>query len=304
MSTLLEKMLKTGSTKTSAVLSRSKFFNEKEAIPTDLPILNIAFSGSVKGGLLSGLTTLAGHSKTFKTMLSLYCMKAYLDKYPEGIALLYDSEFGITPEYIQSFDIDIDRVVHIPIKDVEELKFDIVSKLDAIDAKDKVFIMVDSIGNLASKKELEDAQNEKSVADMSRAKSIKSLFRIVTPYLTTRDIPCVVINHIYETQEMYSKAVVSGGCLDGDSEIIMADNTLRKIRDVVPGEMVATLEGPKEVQYAWTPETLENGYPECYEIEFEDGHKVICSDVHQFMDENGEWVAAEYINVGDVFVTK
>jgi RecA/RadA recombinase len=211
MSSLLEKMLKTGSTKNSSVLSTSPFFNKKEAIPTDLPILNIAFSGSLDGGLLPGLTVVAGDSKTFKTMLSLYCMKAYLDKYPTGIALLYDSEFGITPEYIQSFDIDIDRVVHIPIKDVEELKFDIVSKLDEIDKKDKVFIMIDSIGNLASKKELEDAQNEKSVADMSRAKSLKSLFRIITPYLTTKSIPCLAINHVYKTQEMYSKAVVSGG---------------------------------------------------------------------------------------------
>lgn len=210
-SPLLEKMLKTGSTKTSAVLSTSPFFNSKEAIPTDLPILNIAFSGSLDGGLLPGLTVIAGMSKTFKTMLSLYCMKAYLDMHPDGVALLYDSEFGITPEYIQSFEIDIDRVIHIPIKDVEELKFDIVSKLDAIDKKDKVFIMIDSIGNLASKKELEDAQNEKSVADMSRAKSIKSLWRIVTPYLTTRGIPCVAINHVYQEMGLYPKAVVSGG---------------------------------------------------------------------------------------------
>lgn len=211
MSSLLEKMLKTGSTKTSNVLATSPFFNSKEAIPTELPILNIAFSGSLDGGLLPGLTVVAGMSKTFKTMISLYCMKAYLEKYPNGIALLYDSEFGITPEYIESFEIDIDRVVHIPIKDVEELKFDIVSKLEAIDKKDNVFIMIDSIGNLASKKELEDAQNEKSVADMSRAKALKSFFRIITPYLTTKSIPCIAVNHVYQSIEMFSKAIVGGG---------------------------------------------------------------------------------------------
>ena len=71
--------------------------------------------------------------------------------------------------------------------------------------------MIDSIGNLASKKEVEDAENEKSVADMTRAKSLKSLFRIVTPHLTTKNIPCLAINHIYMTQEMYSKPIVSGG---------------------------------------------------------------------------------------------
>lgn len=46
---------------------------------------------------------------------------------------------------------------------------------------------------------------------MSRAKALKSLWRIVTPELTIKDIPCININHTYETMEMFSKAVVSGG---------------------------------------------------------------------------------------------
>lgn len=208
---LLEKMLKSGSIKNASVLSKSSFFNAKEVIPTDLPILNIAFSGSLSGGLLPGLTVVAGASKSFKTMLSLYCMKAYLDKHKEGVAILYDSEFGITPEYLESFNIDIDRVIHIPLENVEQLKFDIVQRLNAIEKKDKVFIMIDSIGNLASKKEVEDAENEKSVADMSRAKSLKSLFRIVTPHLTTKNVPCLAINHIYQEMGLYPKAIVSGG---------------------------------------------------------------------------------------------
>ena len=34
---------------------------------------------------------------------------------------------------------------------------------------------------------------------------------MVTPYLTMNDIPCIAINHTYETQEMFSKTVMSGG---------------------------------------------------------------------------------------------
>lgn len=211
MASLMEKMLKAGSIKSASVLSKSVFFNAKEAIPTDLPILNIAFSGSLDGGLLPGLTVVAGASKSFKTMLSLYCMKAYLDKYDDGVAILYDSEFGITPEYLESFNIDTGRVLHIPLENVEQLKFDIVQRLSEIEKKDKVFIMIDSIGNLASKKEVEDAENEKSVADMSRAKSLKSLFRIITPHLTTKNIPCLAINHVYQEMGLYPKAIVSGG---------------------------------------------------------------------------------------------
>jgi hypothetical protein len=210
----MEKMMKAGAGKVSAsVLSTSKFFNQKDPIVTDLPILNAAFSGRLDGGLVPGLTVFAGASKSFKTMLGLYCMKAYLDKHKDGIAILYDSEFGITPEYIQSFGIDTDRVLHIPIPNIEDLKFDIMGRLDEIGKGDKVFLLIDSIGNLASKKEVEDALNEKSVADMTRAKQLKSLFRMVTPILTMKDIPCIAINHIYMEQGLYPKAIVSGGCL-------------------------------------------------------------------------------------------
>jgi len=208
---LLDKMLKAGSVKGSTVLSKSSFFNDKDPIQTELPIVNIAFCGSLDGGLLPGLTVLAGASKSFKTLLGLYCMKAYLNKYPEGIAILYDSEYGITPDYLSSYGIDIDRVIHVPIEDVEQLKFDATKRLNEIDKGDKVFILIDSIGNLASRKEVEDAENEKSVADMSRAKQLKSLFRIITPKLTGRDIPMVAVNHTYKEIGMFPRDVVSGG---------------------------------------------------------------------------------------------
>jgi RecA/RadA recombinase len=211
MSTLLERMQKSGSIKTASVLSESAFFNKKDVIETELPILNIAFSGSVDGGLVPGITILAGASKVFKSLLSLYCMKAYFNKYPDAIALFYDSEFGITPDYLKTNGIDPTRVIHIPIEHVEQLKFDIVKRMEEVKRGDKVFIMIDSLGNLASKKEVEDAENEKSVTDMSRAKAIRSLLRIITPHVTMKDLPCVVINHVYQSLELYSKAIVGGG---------------------------------------------------------------------------------------------
>jgi len=293
---LLDKMLKSGNIKSASVLSKSSFFNAKEVIPTDLPILNIAFSGSLEGGLLPGLTVVAGASKSFKTMLSLYCMKAYLDKHKDSVAILYDSEFGITPDYIQSFDIDIDRVIHIPIENVEQLKFDIVQRLGEIEKKDKVFIMIDSIGNLASKKEVEDAENEKSVADMSRAKSLKSLFRIITPHLTTRQVPCLAINHIYQEIGMFPKNIVSGGCLVAGTEIQTPDG-LKSVEDFNVGEKVMTLSGEQIVTHVWNPDTLEEGEPECYEITFEDGYSVTVSDKHKFLVD-GKWIEAKDLIVG------
>jgi RecA/RadA recombinase len=136
---------------------------------------------------------------------------AYLEKKKDAVMLFYDSEFGSPQSYFEQFGIPTDRVLHCPIKDVEQLKFDLINQLEALDAKDDVIIVIDSVGNLASKKELEDAINEKSVADMSRAKAFKSLFRMTTPYLNMKKIPMIAINHTYKEIGLFPKDVVSGG---------------------------------------------------------------------------------------------
>jgi RecA/RadA recombinase len=134
-----------------------------------------------------------------------------LDKYEDAALLFYDSEFGTPQSYFDSFGIDTDRVLHTPITDVEQLKFDIMQQLQNIERGERLMIVVDSIGNLASKKEVEDALDGKSVADMSRAKQMKSLFRMVTPHLTMKDIPMVVVNHTYKEIGLYPKDIVGGG---------------------------------------------------------------------------------------------
>ena len=211
MNNLLDKLKKTSTVKHTAILSESKLFNKKDMVTTDMPVLNIALSGSVDGGLTPGLTVIAGPSKHFKSNLALIMVSAYLTKFPDAVCLLYDTEFGITPDYLVAMGVDPKRCLHTPVEHVEQLKFDIVKQLENIERGDKVIIMLDSIGNLASKKELEDAMNEKSVADMSRAKAIKGLFRIITPYLTTRDIPAVVINHTYQEIGLFPKSIMGGG---------------------------------------------------------------------------------------------
>ena len=208
---LIDKIKKNSTIKETAVLSKSKFFNKKDMIQTSVPAINIALSGSLDGGLTPGLTTIAGPSRHFKTLFSLIMAKAYLDKYSDSVLLFYDSEFGTPQAYFSSVGIDLERVVHSPIADVEQLKFDLSQQVNELSHEDKVIIIVDSVGNLASKKEVEDALDGKSTVDMTRAKQLKSLFRIVTPNLTIKDIPLVVINHTYKTMELYSKDIVSGG---------------------------------------------------------------------------------------------
>jgi len=208
---LLDKLRKNSTIKDSAILEDSKFFTEKDFIPTQVPMINVALSGSLDGGLIPGLTMWAGPSKHFKTAFSLLMAKAYMDKYKDAVMLFYDSEFGTPIKYFETFGIDQSRVLHSPLTDIEQLKFDIMQQLQDINRGDKLIIVLDSIGNLASKKEVEDALEGKSVADMSRAKQVKSLFRMVTPHLNLKDIPMIVVNHTYKEIGMFPKDIVGGG---------------------------------------------------------------------------------------------
>jgi len=207
----MDKLKKNSKLDHTSVLSESKFFNEKDMVPTHVPMMNVALSGSIDGGLAPGLTILAGPSKHFKTSFALIMASAYLKQYPESVILFYDSEFGSPQSYFEQYDIDPARVLHTPITNVEELKFDLVNQLEGLSRDDRVCIVIDSIGNLASKKELEDAINEKSVADMSRAKSLKGLFRMCTPYLAMKNIPMIAVNHTYKEIGLFPKDIVGGG---------------------------------------------------------------------------------------------
>ena len=208
---IMDKLKKNSKIKASSELSSSKFFQTRDLVDTGVPMVNVALSGDIDGGLDSGLTVLAGPSKHFKTSFALLMAAAYQRANPESVVLFYDSEFGSPQAYFETFGIDTDRVLHTPITNVEELKFDMISQLEELDAKDDVIIVIDSIGNLASKKELEDALNEKGVADMSRAKALKGLFRMATPYLRMKNIPMLAINHTYKEIGLFPKDIVSGG---------------------------------------------------------------------------------------------
>ena len=208
---LMERMLKNSIIELTSRLTESVVFNEKDMVTTPVPIVNVALSGDLHGGISPGLLQLAGPSKHFKSGFALLMAKSYLQKYPEGIILLYDSEFGTPAAYFKTYDIDMNRVIHTPITDIEEFTMDFMKQLENLNRNDRVMFLVDSIGNLASKKEVTDTLDGRSVTDMTRAKSLKSLGRMITGKLNLKNITCVAINHTYKTLEMYPKDVVGGG---------------------------------------------------------------------------------------------
>ena len=248
---ILDKIKKNSSIKDSAILAKSKFFNNKDMIQTAVPIINVALSGKLDGGLTPGLTMWAGPSKHFKTAFSLLMAKSYMDKYEDAALLFYDSEFGTPQSYFDSFGIDTNRVLHTPLTDIEQLKFDIMSQLTNLERGDKLIIVIDSIGNLASKKEVDDALDGKSVADMSRAKQVKSLFRMVTPHLSLKDIPMVVVNHTYMEIGMFPKAIVGGGTgsyYSADNIFIIGRQQEKEGTDVIGYNFIINVEKSRYVK--------------------------------------------------------
>lgn len=253
---LLSRMVKTTKITDAAILEESKLFKEKEVIPTEIPAINIALSGDIDGGLRPGLTSIAGFSRHFKSSYALLMASAYMKKHKDAVILFYDSEFGSPEDYFKSFDIDVSRVLHIPITNIEELKFDLMQKLDnsnpdGIKRGDKIFILVDSIGNLASVKEATDAVTGNTAQDMSRPKMLKAFFRLVTPHLNLKNIPMVAIQHVYQEMGLYPKTIMSGGqggMLASDNVWIIGKSQEKEGTDLVGYTFTINIEKSRYVE--------------------------------------------------------
>ena len=282
----------------SSTMDNSDIYNQRDMVKTPIPVLNIAYSADVDGGLSSGLHVWAGPSRHFKSLFCLISAASYIHTYKDSVCLFYDNEFGSPKEYFRSAGIDPKRVFHSPFTSLEELRTDIVNQLKHIKRGDKIVIVVDSLGLAASEKEIKDAEDGSDKADMTRAKVNKSLFRIVTPHLRIKDIPMLVVQHTYQEMSTHPKTIVSGGCVVAGTKIIMEDASLKNIENIVEGDVVKTKNGSHAVTATWNPETLIDGTPECFEITFEDGTSVICSDQHKFLV-NDQWKEARNLTVYD-----
>ena len=224
--TLVERMkrLKKATAKAVATktLSETDYYDyDKYGAVVDPLIFNLALGGKLlEGGLTPGVTILSGQSKTYKTVTGITLVHHYLQHFPDAICIFYDAELG-GPGYWDMVGADQDRVLHIVIRNIEELRFDIAKKLDAIKPGEHIIFFVDSLGMLASTKELADALKENSASDMTRAKELKAYFRQITPTLNDLHIPLVAINNNYASMDKYNPEAMGGG-----GGIVLAANTV------------------------------------------------------------------------------
>lgn len=210
--TLRDRIRAASKIKETKLLEDSIVYEDKEMISTPVLGLNVALSGKCDGGLLPGSLMIAGPSKHFKSLFGLLIISSFLKQYDEGVVLFYDSEFGTPRKYFTMFGMDTSRIIHSPIDTIEGLIVDIISQVDKCTKGEPILIFIDSIGNLASKKELDDALAGKDHEDMGRrAKRLKSLFRMLTIKLILKGVPLIAINHTYKTMGTTHSTEQTGG---------------------------------------------------------------------------------------------
>lgn len=292
----MKKNSKYGDTLDKSTISEIDHF-----IPTGNFHLNACLTGSLKGGFPNNrAVALAGPSGTGKTYLLLNAIKQAQDM---GYSIIfYDSENAVDKELVEKFGIDSSKFRYEPCNTVQEFRSSVTAVTDLlIEQKNKgvelpkVLIALDSAGNLATQKEIDDAKSGSSKADMTRAKLLKSTFRILMTKFGICKIPFLFTNHTYQTQDLFSKQVGGGGCLVPGSKVVMNDSSLKNIEDIVEGDQVLTLMGPKEIKNIWTFEK------KTYKIEFEDSSVIECSEDHRFFIgnetddplDNKNWVFAK-----------
>lgn len=215
----------------AAVLSQSNFFTKEKCFSSRIPLINLMISGHFNGGISPGIHQLVGESRTFKTNFCLSLMRDFLDSDPEAIAIFIDSEFGAS-QYFEAFGIDANRVVHIPVETLEEMKFQTTQILEGLTEKDNVFFFIDSVSQIASKKEAENALTGNEAADMTRAREMNSFFRIITPKLQIRKIPLFAINSFYTSMsDKWADPTIKGGKQIFLSSDVILFVTRSKIKD-------------------------------------------------------------------------
>jgi RecA/RadA recombinase len=284
------------------IISVEDFEKEKTFISTGIHALDALLSKSIlKGGIPNNkITIIAGPKQTGKSFISLNIAR---NAQKMGYNIVWiDTEYSIEKADFDMYGIDTtdsNKFILIRTNIVEKIKMFMMTILDALQKlKDtgvdvsKTIFFIDSIGMLSSEKEKEDTLKLAMKQDMTRAKQIKSLVRLITNDLGYLNIPLVCTNHVYL-------------CLAGGHKVIKADGNTELIEKLIAGDYVKTLDGDKKVL-----NTVKYSKSPIIQITLENGEKIKCTHQHKFLvkkewvaDENNEcWKKAEDLTENDIIL--
>jgi RecA/RadA recombinase len=201
----------------ASTLDNNTLSTADEWIDTGSFALNAIISGSMFKGIPSGrITGFAGPSQAGKTLIM---NKIMANAQKMGYTpVVWDSEVAVDKRSAEGAGMDTSKVKYYPVETIEDCRNQICKFLDNVisinNPEYKFIVAIDSLGNLASGKEIRDAIAGKDASDVGqRAKAIKSMMRTLTYKAAKAKVPILFSNHIYDSMEMFPSLVKtqSGG---------------------------------------------------------------------------------------------
>lgn len=201
--------------KSAEILSESKTAVIKDYINTGSYILNACMTGSLFKGIPTGrVITFAGSPGAGKSFLAV---SACREAQKKGYTPVYmDSEGAIDRDFVERLGCDASKFIIKQVTTISEVSTFMANLLQKVnsypeDKRPKLIFVLDSLGNLTSTKELTDTLEANAKRDMTKQQEIKALFRTNAIALAKAQAPMIVCSHIYQTQELFAKNIVSGG---------------------------------------------------------------------------------------------
>ena len=209
MSKIAERYLKSTKNQHAYSLKEDKY-PINDWISTGNLALNTLISADPNKGIPTGrIIQFAGPASVGKSYVSA---QVVIEAQKKGYTcFIFDTEgAGNREQWIQR-GLDEDLTVHIPIVGINATRIEILTILEEIKKDDKAIIVVDSLGNLLSDKEMKDQYKDDAPVDMTKAKDLKKFFRQIAIELMVKNVPCIVVNHEYSSLDLYSRQVQQGG---------------------------------------------------------------------------------------------
>ena len=178
-------------------------------VDTGSYILNAALSGSLYGGVPNNkITAFAGESATGKTFFVMGVVKQFLNDNPDAAVFYFDTEAAVTKDMMKSRGIDTNRVIISEPETIQKFRhtaLQIIDNYSKTPEKDRppMMMVLDSLGQLSTTKEVEDTAAGSETRDMTKAAVLKATFRVLNLKLAKVNVPLLVTNHVYDVVGSY-----------------------------------------------------------------------------------------------------
>tara|TARA_Y100000590_G_scaffold175473_1_gene200491 strand:- start:439 stop:1500 length:1062 start_codon:yes stop_codon:yes gene_type:complete len=215
-------------------------------IDTGSYLLNAAISGSLYGGVPNNkITGFAGEMATGKTFFVLGVISQFLKTNPTGSVIYFDTESAVTNEMMESRGIPTDRVIKSEPDTIQKFRHTAIQILDyqvsqPEEERTPMIMVLDSLGQLSSTKEIEDTAEGSETRDMTKSQIIKAAFRVLNLKLAKAGVPMLVTNHVYAVIGSYvpTKEMSGGSGLKYSASTIIQ---LSKKKERVGTEIVGNI---------------------------------------------------------------